>query len=69
MARVEAVLLVAGQAVPPRRLAQLALLADATESRTIVTKLNTVYDQWSTPFRVERVAAGFRLMTRPHYAL
>lgn len=69
MARVEAVLLVAGQAVPPRRLAQLALLADATEARTIVTKLNTVYDQWSTPFRVERVAAGFRLMTRPHYAL
>jgi len=69
MARVEAVLLVAGQAVPPRRLAQLALLADATEARTIVTKLNTVYDQWSTPFRVERVAAGYRLLTRPHYAL
>ncbi len=69
MARVEAVLLVAGTAIPPRRLAQLATLADATEARTIVGKLNAVYEQWSTPFRVERVAAGYRLFTLPQYAL
>jgi len=69
MARVEAVLLVAGTAVPPRRLAQLATLADATEARTIGGKLNAVYEQWSTPFRIERVAAGFRMFTLPQYAL
>jgi len=69
MARVEAVLLVAGTAVPPRRLAQLATLADATEARTIVGKLNAVYQQWNTPFRVEKVAAGYRMFTLPQYAL
>ncbi|HBH54843.1 MAG TPA: SMC-Scp complex subunit ScpB [Planctomycetaceae bacterium] len=69
MARVEAVLLVAGTAVPPRRLAQLATLADATEARTIVGKLNAVYQQWHTPFRVEKVAAGYRMFTLPQYAL
>lgn len=69
MARVEAVLLVAGAAVPPRRLAQLAMLADATEARTIAGKLNAVYEQWSTPFRIERVAAGYRMLTLPQYAL
>jgi len=69
MARVEAVLLVAGTAVPPRRLAQLATLAVATEARTIVGKLNAVYQQWNTPFRVEKVAAGYRMFTLPQYAL
>jgi len=69
MARVEAVLLVAGTAVPARRLSQLATLADATEARTTVGKLNAVYQQWGTPFRIEKVAAGYRLFTLPQFAL
>lgn len=69
MARVEAVLLVAGTAVPARRLSQLATLADATEARTTVGKLNAVYQQWGTPFRIEKVAAGYRMFTLPQFAL
>jgi segregation and condensation protein B len=69
MARVEAVLLVAGTAVPARRLSQLATLADATEARTMVGKLNAVYQQWGTPFRIEKVAAGYRMFTLPQFAL
>lgn len=69
MARLEAVLLVADSALPPRRLAQLATLADATEARTLINRLNDAYDQCGTPFRVERVAAGYRLFTRLEYAL
>jgi segregation and condensation protein B len=68
MARLEAVLLVADGPLSPRRLAQLATLADATEARTLISRLNAAYEQAGTPFRVERVAAGYRLFTLPQFA-
>lgn len=68
MARTEAVLLVADSPLSPRRLAQLATLADATEARTQINRLNAAYEQAGTPFRVERVAAGYRLFTLPQFA-
>jgi segregation and condensation protein B len=69
LARLEAVLLISDSPLPPRKLASLAGLADATEARTLANRLNQVYDQSGTPFRVERVAAGYRLLTRPEYSL
>jgi len=69
LARLEAVLLVADMALPPRKLASLALLADATEARTLIARLNTVYEAGQAPFRVERVASGYRLLTLPQFAL
>lgn len=68
MARLEAVLLVADGALSTRRLAQFATLADATEASHILDQLNTAYDFDKTPFRVERVATGYQLLTRPQYA-
>jgi segregation and condensation protein B len=68
MARLEAVLLVSDGALTFRRLAQLATLADATEARTLVDQLNSSYDRVGCAFRVERVATGCRLMTRPQFA-
>jgi segregation and condensation protein B len=68
MARLEAVLLVADAPLNPRRLAQRATLADATEARTLINRLNAAFDQAGTPFRVERVAAGYRLFTLPQFA-
>jgi segregation and condensation protein B len=68
MARLEAVLLVADVPLSPRRLAQLATLADATEARTLINRLNAAFEQTATPFRVERVAAGYRLFTMPQFA-
>lgn len=68
MARMEAVLLVAGMPLNARRLAQLATLADSTEARTLINRLNALYEQAGTPFRVERVAAGYRLLTLPQFA-
>jgi segregation and condensation protein B len=67
MARLEAVLLVADVPLSPRRLAQLATLADATEARTLINRLNAAFEQAGTPFRVERVAAGYRLFTVPQF--
>src|SRR5438105_4112915 len=69
MARLEAVLLVADAPLSPRRAAQFATLADATEARTLINRLNAAYEQSGTPFRVERVAAGYRLLTLPQFAL
>ena len=69
MARVEAVLLVCGDSLSPRKLAQFATLADPTEARTLVNRLNEAYDLAGTPFRIERVAGGYRMFTRPEVAL
>lgn len=68
MARVEAVLLVAREPLSSRRLAMLANLADGTEARTLVRQLNSVYEQAATAFRVEDVAGGFRLLSRPKFS-
>ncbi|MBX9789885.1 MAG: SMC-Scp complex subunit ScpB [Pirellulales bacterium] len=69
MARLEAVLFLAREALPARRLAVLASLADGTEARTLVRLLNERYDATQTAFRVEEVAGGYRLLTRPQFGV
>ena len=66
--RVEAVLLLSKSPLSPRKLSQLAHLADATEARTLVRELNQVYDEHHRAVRVEQVAGGYRLLTRPSLA-
>lgn len=68
LARVEAALLVAPEALSTRRLAQVAKLADASQARESIERLNAIYDRDGTAFRAERVAAGYRLMARPEYS-
>ena len=68
MARVEAALLVTDAPLSVRRLIQLATLADITEARRLVDQLNAAYDRDGTAFRIERVASGYRLLTRPQFA-
>ncbi|MBI1312983.1 SMC-Scp complex subunit ScpB [bacterium] len=69
MARVEAVLLVAEGALTYRKLAQFATLADAAEAKSLIDRLNAAYDVDGCAFRIEQVAGGYRLMTRPQFAL
>jgi segregation and condensation protein B len=66
--RVEAVLLLTKTPLNSRKLSQLAHLADATEARTLVRQLNRVYDTHGRAMRVEQVAGGYRLLTRPSLA-
>ena len=61
-------MLVAREPLSSRRLAQLANLADGTEGRTLVRALNTMYDHSATAFRVEEVAGGFQLLSRPKFS-
>ena len=62
--RAEAVLLLAKSPLSARKLAQLADLADATEARTLVRRLNQLYDELGRALRIEQIAGGYRLMTR-----
>lgn len=68
MARIEAALLVTDAPLSLRRMLQLATLADVTEARRLIEQLNDAYDRDATAFRVERVASGYRLLTRPQFA-
>ncbi len=67
LARVEAVLFVAREPLTSRKIAQIARLADGTEARTLVRRLNLLYDQEGSAFRVEELAGGFQMLTRPMF--
>ena len=62
--RLEAVLFLSREPLTTRKLSQYANLADGTEARTLVRRLNELYDAGGRAFRVERVAGGFQLLTR-----
>lgn len=68
MARLEAALLVAGGPLTIRRLVQVATLADAAEAGQLIQDLNRAYDLGEVAFRIERVATGYQLLTRPEFA-
>lgn len=67
LARVEAVLFVAHEPLSSRKIAQFASLADGTEARTLIRRLNRFYDLQANAFRVEQVAGGFQILTRPKF--
>ena len=68
LARLEAVLLLAREPLSSRKLSQFANLADGTQARTLVRRLNERYDAAGRAFRVEQVAGGFQLLTRRKFA-
>jgi len=68
VARVEAALFVADGPLSARKLVQFALLPSVKDARDAIDELNAAYDAGGSPFRIELVAAGFRLLTRPIYA-
>ncbi|MFO0942055.1 MAG: SMC-Scp complex subunit ScpB [Pirellulales bacterium] len=64
----EAVLFLTPQGVSSRKASKLAGLADATEVRTLIRQLNLLYDNQGRPYRVEEVAGGYAILTRPQFA-
>lgn len=70
---VEALLVSADKPLKPAKLIEpLAALHDAAITTEIldecVNQLNEAYDQTGRVFRIERIADGYRVMTRPEYA-
>ncbi|QDT66415.1 SMC-Scp complex subunit ScpB [Calycomorphotria hydatis] len=68
LARLEAALFVADKPLTVRKLVQHALLADVNEAKQLIEQLNVEYEQQQSAFRVERVAAGYQLMSDPRFA-
>jgi segregation and condensation protein B len=66
-ARLEAVLFLAREPINTRKLAQLAHLADGTEARTLIRRLNRWYDETGSAFVAEELAGGFQLLSRPQF--
>ena len=66
MARLEAVLFVTERALSLRKLVQMATLADIKEAQSLLDQLNASYDSTGSAFRIEKVAAGFKMFTLPH---
>ncbi len=67
LARLEAVLLLADEPLPARRLAEVAGLADAAEARSLLDRLRAGYDADGSAFQIEEIAGGYQLLTRPQY--
>lgn len=65
LAHLEAALFAAEDPLTPRRLAKLAGLPDTGEVRRQVARLNELYDRDGNAFRVEEIAGGYQLLTRP----
>ena len=65
MRRVEAALFLTREPISLRKIKQLADLSDQSETRTLVQLLNHYYDSVGRSFRVEGIAGGYMLMTRP----
>src|SRR5262245_49605228 len=68
LARLEAILFLAREPLASRKLSQFANLADGTQARTLVRRLNEQYDAAGRAFRVEQVAGGYQLLTRQQLA-
>ena len=68
LARLEAALIASDKALSARKLAEVAALVDKKEAERLLGDLNARYDAAGTAFRAERVARGYRLLTRRHLA-
>ncbi len=66
--KLEAILFLAKEPLHARKLAQLAKLADGTEARTLVGRLNKTYDEANRAFRIEEIAGGLQMRTRSQFA-
>jgi segregation and condensation protein B len=67
MARLEAALFVAREPLAIRRLAKLSRLPDATRARTLLQDLNQLLDAAGAAFRIEHLAGGYQLLSRPQF--
>lgn len=68
MARVEAVLFLAKDPIPSRKLATLAGVEDGARARALVRRLNERYRRVGSAFCAVEAAGGFQLRTAPEFA-
>ena len=64
---VEALLFVSDEPLTARRLAEIVGDIDARRVRRLVEEINADYDAAGRPFRIEEIAGGFQMLSRPEY--
>ncbi len=67
LAMVEAALMAADEPLTLKRLVGAAGLKDNAEGRRLVQQLQELYDREGAAFRVEELAGGYQLLTRPEF--
>ena len=78
MAEVEALLFAADRPIPERRLIEVLEMEDAEDPgeardqahariRSVVERLNEIYEESSRAFRIVKLAGGFQVMTLPEH--
>lgn len=65
---VEAVLFSSDSPMPASRIASVIGVLSSREIRAIVERLNDKYAQANCSFRIEEIAGGFQMMTRPEFS-
>jgi len=68
LARLEAVFFVADSPLTAKKLFEAAKLIDAKQCQQLIDELNALYDAENSPFRIEQIANGYQLLTRPEYS-
>ncbi len=67
IARLEAILFTAEDPYSARRLAAVAGLGNVAETRRLLERLRVMLAAEGSAFRVEEIAGGFQLLTRPEF--
>jgi segregation and condensation protein B len=68
IALLEAALMLSDEPLSPRKLGQVAGLADTRETRRLLARLQELYQLDGSSFHLEEVGGGFQLLTRPEFS-
>ncbi len=64
----EGVIFIAREPITTTKLVQYARLRNGKEARQLIEQLNKQYDQTNGAYRIEQVAGGYQLMSRPVFS-
>jgi|TARA_B110000263_G_scaffold73263_2_gene64052 segregation and condensation protein B len=64
----EGVIFIAREPITTTKLVQYASLHNGKEARRLIEQLNKQYDKTNSAFRIEQVAGGYQLMSRPVFS-
>ena len=68
MQTTEGVIFIAREPITTTKLVQYACLHNGQEARRLIEQLNNQYDKTNCAYRIEQVAGGYQLMSRPVFS-
>jgi segregation and condensation protein B len=68
MQTTEGIIFIAREPITTTKLVQYARLRNGNEARQLIEQLNQQYDKTKRAYRIEQVAGGYQLMSRPGFS-